>query len=276
MDALIATDLDRTMIYSERAAGTHTGPLVCVEYYQGGPLTFMTERAVAQLTALAARAVVVPTTTRTIAQYSRISLPGAPFRYAINANGGNIIVDGTPDPQWRARVEAEIAANSIPLHQISSEIESRLDESWVTLVRSPEELFHYIVVCPELVPDGFLADWTAWCRDRGWMVSQQGRKIYTTPLTLCKSRAVAEVRARLLADGTLDEQAAVLAAGDGALDAEMLMAADRAIRPRHGELEQLDFRHPRLTVTTASEIGASEEILDWFAAQSLAADRQSV
>jgi len=54
------------------------------------------------------------------------------------------------------------------------------------------------------------------------------------------------------------------AAGDGALDAEMLRAADSAIRPRHGELEQLNWTNPNLTITSASGILAGEEIINWF------------
>jgi len=82
---------------------------------------------------------------------------------------------------------------------------------------------------------------------------------------VCKSRAVAEVRARLVDDGVLEAEAPVLAAGDGALDANMLSAADAAIRPRHGELETIDWQHPTLSVTGSSGIAAGEEILRWFA-----------
>ena len=95
-------------------------------------------------------------------------------------------------------------------------------------------------------------------------MSQQGRKIYAMPDVVCKSRAIAEVRRRLIDDGTLDPATPVLAAGDGALDAEMLRSADAAIRPRHGELELLQWQAPGLVVTVNSGGPASEEILDWF------------
>jgi hypothetical protein len=72
------------------------------------------------------------------------------------------------------------------------------------------------------------------------------------------------VRTRLIQDGTLDADARVFAAGDGALDAEMLIAADAAIRPRHGELELLGFTRPGLTVTDSSGVRATEEILEWL------------
>jgi len=46
------------------------------------------------------------------------------------------------------------------------------------------------VVRPKEVPEGFLAEWDAWCRANGWSASRQGRKIYTMPDAVCKSHAV--------------------------------------------------------------------------------------
>lgn len=258
-DALVSVDLDRTMIYSRSALGIDFDDAVtCVEIYQDAPLSYMTDDAAAMLRALADRAVVVPTTTRTIEQFERISLPGAPWRYAITSNGGNILLDGTPDRSWRANFD------DIELDRIREELHTRADGDWVLKRRTADDLFCYLVVEPSRVPEGFLTEWSQWCAARGWNVSQQGRKIYTMPDVVSKSRAVAEVRSRCIDDGLLDAGTRTFAAGDGALDADMLMAADRSIRPRHGELEALNFRYPGLEVTTESGGRASEEILRWL------------
>ncbi len=262
---LVATDLDRTMIYSRNAFSTDDElATVCVEHLEGAPLSYMTTIAATRMRTLTRPAAVVPTTTRTIKQFGRIQLPGAPWRYAITSNGGNILVDGVPDMRWRIDIDAEVRAGGATLSAISAELRARIDESWVSKFRVADHLFCYLVVKPKAVPDGFLAEWDAWCRPRGWSASQQGRKIYTMPLAVCKSRAVAEVRRRLIESGELTDTALTLAAGDGALDAEMLRAADSAIRPRHGELELLNWTHPNLTVTESTGIMAGEEILDWF------------
>ena len=76
--------------------------------------------------------------------------------------------------------------------------------------------------------------------------------------------ALAEVRRRLVESGDLDQSAVVISAGDGALDADMLEYSDFAIRPRHGELEELNWQRPTVTVTERSGIAASAEILRWF------------
>lgn len=264
-DALFATDLDRTMIFSRNAfGGADDVAKQCVEYYEGEPLSYMTTTAVERLAALAALAPVIPTTTRTIEQFQRIELSGAPWRYAITSNGGNILVDGLPDPTWRAAIDDQVKATGATLAEVGAEWRSRIDDSWVTKYREADDLFCYLVVRPEAVPEGFLAEWDAWCRTQGWSASQQGRKIYTMPDAVCKSLAVAEVRRRLVESGELSEHAELFTAGDGALDAPMLTAADAAIRPRHGELEELNFTSPNLTVTESAGILAGVEILEWF------------
>ena len=203
--ALVSVDLDRTMIYSRNALGAaFEDAVTCVEIYQDAPLSFMSIDAAESLRSLAAAALVVPTTTRTIEQFQRIALPGAPWRYAITSNGGNILVDGVPDGSWRA------GFTGIELHRIQRELSTRADGDWVLKRRTADDLFCYLVVEPTEVPAGFLTEWSCWCAARGWNVSQQGRKIYTMPDVVSKSRAVAEVRARAIEDGMLDAGVAFL------------------------------------------------------------------
>ncbi|MGB6180476.1 MAG: HAD family hydrolase, partial [Rhodococcus sp. (in: high G+C Gram-positive bacteria)] len=222
MTALIATDLDRTMIFSaaalsEGSGSQGPGDITCVEMYDGAPLSFMTVRAVAMLTELAATAVVVPTTTRTTEQFQRIALPGAPWRYAITANGGTILVDGEPDRAWRDAVDAAVRASAAPLSDVVAEMTRRsgstsgTDPSWVLKQRVADDLFCYLVVDVSAMPTDFTRDFGQWCTDHGWGLSQQGRKIYAMPDAVCKSRAIAEVKRRLVADRTLDPSAQVLA-----------------------------------------------------------------
>ncbi|RBO91535.1 hypothetical protein DFR74_104238 [Nocardia puris] len=253
------------MIYSRNAFSTADEvATVCVEHLEGAPLSFMTTAAALRMRTLTEPAAVIPTTTRTIKQFTRIALPGAPWRYAITSNGGNILVDGVPDMRWRIDIDAQVRAGGATLSEVSAELRSRIDDSWCTKFRIADHLFCYLVVRPKAVPEDFLAEWGAWCAERGWSASQQGRKIYTMPRVVCKSTAVAEVRRRLVDSGELSPDALTFAAGDGALDAAMLRAADSAIRPRHGELEHLNWTSPNLTVTKASGILAGEEIIDWF------------
>ena len=81
--------------------------------------------------------------------------------------------------------------------------------------------------------------------------------MYCLPDGLTKAAAAAEVARRTGATTTL-------AAGDSLLDAELLRAADRSIRPAHGELHDARWSAPGTAVTAASGIAAGQEIAEWL------------
>ncbi|MEU5581068.1 HAD family hydrolase [Streptomyces huasconensis] len=262
MTKLVASDLDRTLIYSAAALGltmpdAEAPRLLCVEVYQGLPLSYVTETAAGLLDELARTTVFVPTTTRTREQYGRIRLPGPAPRFAICANGGHILVDGVSDADWRARVARRLADESASLDEVRAHLVRTADPAWLLKERVAEDLFAYLVVERALLPDGWVKELAAWAEERGWTVSLQGRKLYAVPKPLTKSAALREVAGRVDADD-------ILAAGDSLLDTDLLLAADRAWRPGHGELADTGFVAPGLTVLPERGVAAGEEILRAF------------
>ena len=260
---VVATDLDRTLIYSMAAiTATHPAgsipPLVCVEIYDGQPLSYLTVAAAEVLRTLRTQAELVPITTRTPAQYQRVELPGGPARYAIVSNGGHILVDGAPDARWRQAVERRIAGEGSSLAEITAGLDRQAVGDCVLNRKVADNLFCYLVVDLATLPPAFLDDWTTWCMDRGWVVSMQGRKIYAIPRGLTKESALAEVVQRTGADH-------LLAAGDGALDAGFLLLADRAIRPPHGELAETGWRAANVEISSGIGVLAGEVIVRWLA-----------
>ncbi|MFF8727582.1 HAD family hydrolase [Streptomyces sp. NPDC015171] len=261
---LVASDLDRTLIYSSAALALavpdeRAPRLLCVELYEAAPLSYMTETAARLLTELAGTAVFVPATTRTREQYRRISLPGPPPAYAICANGGHLLVDGVSDADWNARVRARLADECAPLAEVGGHLLRTADPVWLRKHRVAEDLFAYLVVERELLPEGWVEELAAWAEKRGWTVSLQGRKIYAVPKPLTKSAAVREVARRTGAGLTL-------AAGDSLLDADLLLAADRGWRPGHGELADAGWSAPRISALPERGVLAGERILGEFLA----------
>jgi hypothetical protein len=259
---LVASDLDRTLIYSRGALEAHgdTGrELVPVERHEGKDASWMTAAAAALFAGLHAHAVVVPVTTRTPEQWHRITLPGPAPRYAITANGGILLVDGRVDHSWDATVAHELAQVT-PLREIWEHASQVCRPEWTVKLRNARGLFCYAVLHRKRIPPGFLAETAAWARARGWQLSLQGRKLYWVPRSLTKSAAVAEVARRA-------EVRTVVAAGDSLLDADLLEAADRGIVARHGELVMSGWSAPSVTVTAASGVLAGAEIVRWFAAE---------
>ncbi|MCC3772329.1 HAD family hydrolase [Streptomyces sp. UNOC14_S4] len=263
MTLLVASDLDRTLIYSSAALAlgmpdARAPRLLCVETYEGKPLSYMTETAAGLLDALGRAAVFVPTTTRTREQYRRVRLPGPTPEYAICANGGELLVRGEPDRDWRRRVERTLAAECAGLDEVRTHLERAADPGWLLKApRAAEDLFVYLVVDRPLLPAAWVDELTAWADARGWSVSVQGRKVYAVPRPLTKGAAVTEVARRTGA-------AEVLGAGDSLLDADLLMAADRGWRPGHGELADTGWTAPHVTALATRGVLAGEEILTAF------------
>ncbi|MFB4308040.1 HAD family hydrolase [Actinomadura sp. GTD37] len=263
MTVLVCSDLDRTLIYSA-AAFALDGPdetmprLLCVEFYQGAPLSYMTEPSARTLEALSAAAAFVPTTTRTPEQYRRIHLLEKPPAYAICANGGHILVDGEEDPAWAQTVRSRVADGCAPLADVRHHL-VQASGDFVLKLRTASDLFAYAVVDRAALPSGWVDDLTGWCAERGWRTSLQGRKVYCLPACLTKAAAAGEVARRAGASTTL-------AAGDSLLDIELLEAADLSIRPAHGELHDTGWTSPTASVTAARGIAAGEEIADWLLA----------
>ncbi|MFI7103039.1 HAD family hydrolase [Streptomyces sp. NPDC050161] len=262
MRTIVASDLDRTLIYSAAALGlampdAQAPRLLCVEVYEQRPLSYLTETAAGLLAELAGSTTFVPTTTRTREQYGRIHLPGPAPEFAICANGGHLLVNGVSDPDWQRTVADRLAARCAPLGEVREHLVRTADPAWLLKERTAEDLFAYLVVERALLPDTWVKDLTDWAADRGWTVSLQGRKIYAVPQPLTKSAAVAEVVRRT---GATE----VLAAGDSLLDADLLLAADHGWRPGHGELADTGWQAPHVTALTARGAAAGEQILRAF------------
>lgn len=260
---IVCTDLDRTLIYSAaaldlRVPDAEAPRLLCVELYRGAPQSFLTEAAADLLRDLHTLALVVPSTTRTPEQLARLRLPGPPARYAIASNGGHLLVDGAADRGWTTLVTARLPGCA-PLAEVEAHLRTSAGPFVVNL-RTAGDLFAYAVVDRAALPGGWVDALAAWCAPRGWRVSLQGRKVYAVPLPLTKAAAAAEIRERV-GGGPL------LAAGDSLLDADLLDAADAAIRPAHGELAEAGFIRDHLTVTATTGVRAGEEMLAWMHAR---------
>ena len=164
------------------------------------------------------------------------------------------------DPDWARAVAARIAAECAPLDEVRAHLRAAADPRWLRKERVAEDLFAYLVVERELLPEEWVKELAAWAEPRGWTVSLQGRKVYAVPKPLTKSAAVREVARRTGADLTL-------AAGDSLLDADLLLAADAAWRPGHGELAEAGWLAPNTEALAERGVVAGEEILRRFLAR---------
>ena len=93
---ILFTDLDNTLIYSKK---TNIEEKIPVELYNGEVNSFMSKYSYELLHKLNEMLLIVPITTRTYIQYSRIDLGFNP-KYVLCANGGILLKDGIKSDEW--------------------------------------------------------------------------------------------------------------------------------------------------------------------------------
>ena len=95
---VFATDLDRTMIYS-RSFVTKDNMEYLAMFPDGQVSNFMTKKAYELLNELKKRMFVVPCTTRSLEQFTRL-IQFRDCEYAICDNGATILHNGKINKQW--------------------------------------------------------------------------------------------------------------------------------------------------------------------------------
>lgn len=262
---IFASDLDRTLIYSKKAMGEAFGSteVIPVELYQGEHISFMSPETARLLVELSKTALFVPVTTRTIEQYERIFYIRETFKpkYAVTSNGGNVLIDGVPDPGWQRHV-AEALTRSENAEKVIEAFDRIASPDWVKSYRHSDNLFYSIILERENMPLDIVEDFRKELADMRWNLSVQGRKMYLVPDGVSKGDGLLHVKA-------LAGASRIAASGDSLLDESLLKAADYAIVPRHGEIYAAYMEAGVYTFTDRDGMGAAEDLIakiaDWFA-----------
>lgn len=215
-EPLIFSDLDGTLIFS--ASRKQPGDIVC-EYKDNREISCITKRQAELLPGLT----IIPVTTRSIEQYRRIRFPeGFSPEYALTDNGGTLLVNGVPDPEWARRTMRLVQESSRGLERCRSVMEQDLGRNFE--IRMVDGMFLFT---KSTEPESMLRRLN---EVSGAEVScfATGAKVYALPAGLCKGAAVNRLA------GMLKERrgfSRIVCAGDSAMDIPMLNAADTAVFP---------------------------------------------
>lgn len=264
MKLLFASDLDQTLIYSRRSMGSGVGEeeLREVERFEGRPQSFMTKKSQRALWSLDDSTFFLPVTTRTQAQYERVTgiYEGKePPRFAVISNGAVILEDGEPIREWSDHIRQQCVSQNTIIHELLPEIERHFSEEWVLRIREADGWFVYLIIDRERFPEEKLGFYAKTFRKLGWEMSLQGRKLYFMPESITKAGAMEYVKDRLEADY-------VIAAGDSLLDRCLLESADVGLLAAHGEAARSNVPVPgHIEITKNHGIKAGEEILEHIA-----------
>jgi len=231
--SLFASDLDNTLLFSHKHAAPED---VCVELYQGRPQGFFTPRTLELLPLVQQRVNFIPVTTRSIAQYQRITWPeGLAPEYAITTNGAVLLHRGEKDEQWSRRAAEVIAPWRAEIERLFRLYEH--DERF-ELCRIVDGAYLFTARPDASDVEEYAAELQ---RTTPLKVSPSGRKIYFFPPQLSKGWAVRELKARLGADKSI-------AAGDSTIDIPMLEEADLALVPEAKLASQIKKEPARIGV----------------------------
>ena len=243
---LFLSDLDRTLIFSYKRL---TEDNICVEEKEGKKLSYMTPRSAELLCHIAEKAEFIPVTTRSIEQYERIKFPCGRPCFAVCDNGGNLLVNGVPDPLWRRLAEEHITPAMAEMERIKSFWESleevyfevRLVDGTFIFTKSHTPIETLRLTVRQLCP-------------KETELFDNGDKIYAVPKGINKGTAAKWLRKRMGGE--------IIAAGDSLFDRQMLENADIAVI-KQGELtgESLapisyteEYDDPDFTLLTVKKI----------------------
>lgn len=212
------SDIDNTLIYSyKHDIGQDK---IGVEVYQDRIISYMTSKSYSMLKRLEEKVVFVPTTTRTVEQYSRINFGIGCPEYALACNGGVLLEHGKENEDWyqdSLKLIKDAASEFKPAMDYLALDGSRCFEVrnirglfLFTKSERPLETIHGL----KAVLDTAMVD-----------VFNNGIKVYVVPKSLNKGSACLRLKEKLGAER-------IIAAGDSEFDVPMLKIADIAIAPK--------------------------------------------
>nr|WP_272507445.1 HAD family hydrolase [Clostridium aestuarii] len=249
------------MIYSRRLIEENDKNSVLVERYLGEELSFMKESVINKLKKLRNKVLFIPVTTRTIDQYNRIFgiKDEIKPKYAIVSNGGNILIDGQIDTEWRNKIKTDV--DKIINYRFIEKrfLQNFKDTSWINKMIFRDGLFFSIHFKDKnLIDIEELENFKQWAEKNHWKVSLQTRKLYLVPEPVNKWSALIYIKNK-------EKKKKIISAGDSFLDYPLLINADYSICAAHGELKELieknDVKQKHITMTERIGINASEEII---------------
>jgi hydroxymethylpyrimidine pyrophosphatase-like HAD family hydrolase len=262
MKMIVASDLDRTLMYSNRAleefGRPEKGELTPVELSAGTWVGYMTDAAFSSLKQLSQNCLFIPVTTRTTAQFKRFVIfeKEIPLTYAITTNGASILYKGEPLSSWSEQLLAQMKSESARQEEVLAALKKegfRLDGQR----KQAEKLFFYFIL-NSLPPAHELLAIRGLCAMYGWRTSLQGRKLYIIPNTISKGNALQFICER-------EGMPAIAGAGDSILDWDFLKNCQNRYVPIHGELKN-EISETEYRLIHQPGVLAGEEIIKHFQA----------
>lgn len=256
MKAILTSDLDRTLIFSNRTKLVD-GDYLTVEQVRGIDSSFMSLKTHALLTELRQLINLVPVTTRSLEQYRRITVFQTDIQpeFAVTTNGGVVLRNGQVDENWQQLVATKMAGLPLLFQDVLIKFATYLGDASVERVDPVDNLFFVGYLDLKIFDTDAMLEFKKTLEKERWTCYLQGRKLYIMPDFLTKGSAVQYIKSL----STYDWHGA---AGDSQQDVSMMLIADEYFIPQHAELAQLSD----MTIMSESSSDFSEAFLHYVLA----------
>lgn len=228
---LFTSDLDRTLIFSERTVAKSEDERLCIETVNDRKISYVTQTILNQLTEINDTMQFVPVTTRSKEQFERILLFQQNIipNIAIVANGGIILRNGIVDEVWQQHIAQLMADLPLAFNDVQQHFQQQLAAPYFLRHEPVEKLFFVHFVDLTIINMEEIKVLKQQLEDLGWMSYLHGRKFYILPFEMTKGAAVAYIKGQ-------EDYDVHFAAGDSMMDVSMMYLADRSFAPLHGEI----------------------------------------
>lgn len=243
---IYASDLDRTLIYSERFLEGYFEPVIPVERdSKGKVISYIPQKALENLREISSRIEFVPVTTRSIREYTRTLFCNM-TSFAIVDNGGTILYFGAPVEEWEQKIAEQLQdydLNSVVKlfegQPFVSRAPSIVDGKFVFLKQMDE------TACRKFCVDNLNLD--------KYTFEIQRKKVYIIPKFISKRSALEFLM-------HTKKSKFAISSGDSALDEGMINLSNFAIVPKHGTVNFANISGSNYIVTEAEGIESANEI----------------
>lgn len=223
----IFSDLDKTLIYSKRyIKDIPLNEIVCVEYKDNKPLSYMTKKAYDYFSKILAKSNFIPCSMRSLSQIKNIELfKNSIYKYMICYCGAEIYIDGKLDEEYNNLIKEKIDLNELLSFQ-------SFFESYFKTSRS-RMYGNYFIEIKEEDPDtrqaifDFLSKTLNTNKYNISLLSTN--KLYVTPIVLNKCYAMNYLINK-------NKNIKSIALGDSFVDYDFINYADYSFIPNHCEL----------------------------------------
>lgn len=254
---LYFSDLDRTIIYSDKFIKKDKSKYECIEVLDGKNISYMTPESIDLIKEILKTRNFIPVTTRSVEQFTRIKFTdhGINYKWSIVSNGGIILYNGKPYKKWN-EIMKESLKEAEQLENVVKQFENIAPQiPGISKTRTVDGMFFYIVVDLDKFVLSSLDEFKEYLEKKKWKFYKTGRKVYFLPEVLSKENAI-----RFLMNELEENEFAAL--GDSEMDRGMVTAGKKGYVIGGSILDRAGIKAKDVYISAQEGFEGTKEILE--------------